>query len=471
MAMARRRAILGVLAVTCVVGLKRLPAGVAVRRLTSEAVVRQGRSRWPISTVPLQRRSHMLRANAAAESSGASTEAQTADLIRFIVPTLAALLSSEVMSVVDTAVVGSCSATELAALGPATMLVDSSAYLFFWLNVATTSLFATALAAGDQNEAFSTLSDALYVALLCGLGVSVFIACLGPATLQLICASALEVVPAATRYLRIRMFGYPAFLVGLVLQAACLGAKDSLSPLLVLLVCGALNLGLDLVLVRSCGMGIGGAAIATLAAQLLQTALLAYVVQRKKRRGVAAAAAVATSASPVLASQGPQWLLLRGRPSLPRIRTFLAFAGPMALVLMGKIACYNSMTCADRWASNPSHPTLHTLPFTHLPSVGRALSGANLDPRTEYALAHSERAHVRFEPSQWPPLRASRRLPRTRCSTPSSLLAASTETRSHRRARRSCQHASPVARPLVSKGPDPPPRRRRPCSLLPLRGG
>ena len=357
MAMARRRAILGVLAVTCVVGLKRLPAGVAVRRLTSEAVVRQGRSRWP--TVPLQRRSHMLRANAAAESSGASTEAQTADLIRFIVPTLAALLSSEVMSVVDTAVVGSCSATELAALGPATMLVDSSAYLFFWLNVATTSLFATALAAGDQNEAFSTLSDAMYVALLCGLIVSLFIACLGPATLQLICASALEVVPAATRYLRIRMFGYPAFLVGLVLQAACLGAKDSLSPLLVLLVCGALNLGLDLVLVRSCGMGIGGAAIATLAAQLLQTALLAYVVQRKKRRGAAAA-----SASTMLASQGPQWLLLRGRPSLPRIRTFLAFAGPMALVLMGKIACYNSMTCADRWASN-----LHTPP-SHGRSVG-----------------------------------------------------------------------------------------------------
>lgn len=43
--------------------------------------------------------------------------------------------------------------------------------------------------------------------------------------------------------------------------------------------CGSLNLVLDLFLVRSCGMGIGGAALATLAAQLLQTALLAYVVQ------------------------------------------------------------------------------------------------------------------------------------------------------------------------------------------------
>lgn len=54
------------------------------------------------------------------------------DLVGFILPTLAGWLSSEVMSVVDTAVVGSASAAELAALGPATMLTDSGAYLFFW---------------------------------------------------------------------------------------------------------------------------------------------------------------------------------------------------------------------------------------------------------------------------------------------------------------------------------------------------
>ena len=47
-----------------------------------------------------------------------------------------------VRSVVDTAVVGSSSAAELAALGPATMLTDSTAYLFFWLNVANTSQLA-----------------------------------------------------------------------------------------------------------------------------------------------------------------------------------------------------------------------------------------------------------------------------------------------------------------------------------------
>ena len=288
-------------------------------------------------------------ANSGLSDSCPVEEARTRDLFRFIVPTLAGWLSSEVMTLVDTAVVGSCSAAELAALGPATMLIDSAAYLFFWLNVATTSLFATAIAAGKGDAAFDTLSDGLYVALACGVCVTLFVGTFGPALLTKICSSAIEVVPASAQYLRIRLFGLPAFMCGMVLQAACLGAKDSLSPLLVLVASGLLNLGLDLFLVRTCGMGIGGAAVATLAAQLLQTTLLAIVVQRKRRaRGL-----------------GGSWLLLRGRPSLRRLRTFLTFAGPMALVLFGKIACYNSMTLAATTdvASLAAHQVLISIFF------------------------------------------------------------------------------------------------------------
>ena len=73
------------------------------------------------------------------------------------------------MSVVDTAVVGSSSATELAALGPATMLTDSTAYLFFWLNVATTSLFATATASGKTREAYARRSRSIATHCTCSL--------------------------------------------------------------------------------------------------------------------------------------------------------------------------------------------------------------------------------------------------------------------------------------------------------------
>ena len=91
------------------------------------------------------------------------------ELLRFTLPTLSALLSSEVMSVIDTAVVGASSSMELAALGPAIMLTDSSAYLFFWLNVACTNLVASALARDDAEEAFKSVSDTLW----CGATIGV----------------------------------------------------------------------------------------------------------------------------------------------------------------------------------------------------------------------------------------------------------------------------------------------------------
>lgn len=43
------------------------------------------------------------------------------------------------------------SATQLAALGPATTFIDGSLYLFAFLNVATTNLFASARAAAAAN--------------------------------------------------------------------------------------------------------------------------------------------------------------------------------------------------------------------------------------------------------------------------------------------------------------------------------
>ena len=200
-----------------------------------------------------------------------------------------------------------------------------------WLNVATTSLFASRLSSSGGEAAFDVLSDALWVALACGVGLGVALHLFGPAALAAICGrSASESLPAATKYLSIRLLGTPAFMVTTVLQAACLGSRDSLSPLFVLLASGSLNLVLDLHLVIGRGMGIGGAAIATLAAQIVQMLILAFVVQRKRTSlGV-----------------GGGRLLISGAPTLRRTGDFLRFAGPIFLVLLGKVSCYNAMTLA-----------------------------------------------------------------------------------------------------------------------------
>ena len=82
-------------------------------------------------------------------------------LLKFYFPCLALWISGPLLSLVDTSFVGLSaatggSATQLAALGPATTFIDGSLYLFAFLNVATTNLFAsaraTAAASSSKND-------------------------------------------------------------------------------------------------------------------------------------------------------------------------------------------------------------------------------------------------------------------------------------------------------------------------------
>ena len=84
----------------------------------------------------------------------------------------------------------------------------------------------------------------------------------------------------------------------------------------------------DLFLVLRLQWGIAGAAIATCVSQAVQLGLLWHIVQRKR------------------AAFGVQGGLLQRPPRPRRLAEFLTFAGPIFLVLLGKICCYNSMTIA-----------------------------------------------------------------------------------------------------------------------------
>ena len=82
------------------------------------------------------------------------------DFAKFYFPCLALWISGPLLSLVDTSFVGlsaragtvgsMSSASQLAALGPATTFIDGSLYLFAFLNVATTNLYASALASRNR---------------------------------------------------------------------------------------------------------------------------------------------------------------------------------------------------------------------------------------------------------------------------------------------------------------------------------
>ena len=91
-------------------------------------------------------------------------------------------VAQPLLSLVDTAFVGlsgdaSASASQLAALGPATTFFDGATYLFAFLNVATTNLYSSARAKrgdkSDQSE--SVVRTASRVATRCGFGIMFFL--------------------------------------------------------------------------------------------------------------------------------------------------------------------------------------------------------------------------------------------------------------------------------------------------------
>jgi hypothetical protein len=73
---------------------------------------------------------------------------------------------------------------------------------------------------------------------------------------------------SAVDYVKIRAFSMPTSLLLGVIQAACLGAKDSVTPLIAIVYSTVVNIFGDFILVKKLGMGLRGAAIATLLAQV-----------------------------------------------------------------------------------------------------------------------------------------------------------------------------------------------------------
>mmetsp|Transcript_32318 Transcript_32318/g.78272 ORF Transcript_32318/g.78272 Transcript_32318/m.78272 type:complete len:322 (+) Transcript_32318:799-1764(+) len=134
----------------------------------------------------------------------------------------------------------------------------------------------------------------------------------------------------------------PTSLLGGVLQAALLGAKDSVTPLIAILYSTIVNVSGDYLLVNRMHMGLKGAAIATLFAQLAGTIAMIGPARRE------------------LLSKGsslgllPRWITGGARDEIDG-RTFLKFAAPVLTLILGKISAFGFMTNAA--AGLPGQPT------------------------------------------------------------------------------------------------------------------
>ena len=275
-------------------------------------------------------------------------------LARFAGPALALWITGPLLSLIDSSAVGLSGATSgLAALGPATTFVDGATYTFAFISVATTNCFAAASAKDDTEEARLVVATSIRCALRCGVGVMVLMLAAAPQMLSLYVGggSGPNVVAPAARYVRIRALSMPTLLLSNGLQAALLGAQDSVTPLLALGTAAAMNAVGDVILVCGARLGLSGAAAATVVSQWAGLTLLLRAARQKL-----------PMPRPNPARQRQQWRpwslqqkknMMSDSPvknetenyeRLKMRRNFYAFCPPILGVVFGKMAAFAFMT-------------------------------------------------------------------------------------------------------------------------------
>ena len=194
------------------------------------------------------------------------------------------LISEPLLSLVDTSVVGwtqgASSVVQLAAMGPATTLMDTLIYMTYFLALGTTNLLSEGIAGSRWRELQETTSNIMSVAALVGLGLTGLIWFASPFLLKTIAGASAspELLGYAVRYTRIRALVAPATIMGLVAQSFCTVNQSTRAPVLAVLLASVVNISGDLALSK---YGVVGAAIATAVSSVSAASLLLVAVKRK----------------------------------------------------------------------------------------------------------------------------------------------------------------------------------------------
>ena len=300
-------------------------------------------------------------------------------MILFITTTILIWLSEPLLSLVDTTIVGqySTNVMQLAALGPATMLMDSAIYMTYFLAIATTNKVANGLAQQDYRTLQTSTSQVLGFATVLGTMITALIHGAGRPLLHRAAggSSSPALLQLALTYCQIRSLVAPLAILGMVAQSVCLACLDTTTPALAVAVASLVNVVGDVLLVPHLGMQ--GAAIATAVASSTAALILLRQVRRimmgwrskeEQDAGTQTTHDISNvwngiprleygnqnnnthtetnTATPTglsmtkMAPTVPFWSL----PGPAALQSLLLLTGPIFFCLVGKIICYSALS-------------------------------------------------------------------------------------------------------------------------------
>src|SRR5579872_5898687 len=207
-----------------------------------------------------------------------SMKRELRSLFALALPLAAAEAGTQLMTVVDMAVIGRLGGRELAAAGLANAVFFGVSVFGLGLMLGIDPLISQAGGAGDHVSARRTLWQGVWLALLTAAALTLLLLA-GPLLLHAI-GVARDLIAPATVYLLIRLIGLGPWLLFFVVRAYLQAHRVTRPMVVSMIIANVLNLAGDILLVFGAHLGVAGAAISTVTCQFLQLAIVSRAVSR-----------------------------------------------------------------------------------------------------------------------------------------------------------------------------------------------
>jgi len=202
-------------------------------------------------------------------------------IIIFAIPIALTNLVQQLFNSADVAVVGRFAGSDaIAAVGANAPVINLIVNLFFGLSVGANVFVAENLGRGEKETVNKAAHTSVLVALISGLIITAVGVTLAPAMLKLIAVPE-NVIDMAVTYLRIYFAGMPFIMLYYFENAIFRSMGDTRTPLIVLVISGVINIGLNFMFVAGFGMDVDGVAIATVISNVISAVVLFIMLCRR----------------------------------------------------------------------------------------------------------------------------------------------------------------------------------------------
>ena len=197
-------------------------------------------------------------------------------ILWFAIPIALSSIFQQLFNLTDIAVVGQFAGDKaLAAVGANTFVINLLINLFVGISVGANVVVANSIGERSYRSVTRSVHTSVMVSFFSGIFLS-FVGVFFARPILSAISTPSDILDDAVLYLQIYFAGMPFAMVYNFIAAILRGKGDTKRPLYVLMVAGAVNVVLNLILVAGFGLGVSGVAIATVFANAISGVTLFY---------------------------------------------------------------------------------------------------------------------------------------------------------------------------------------------------